>query len=202
MALPPPDPDSTCLVTGASAGIGAEFARELTRRGYDVTLVARREDRLNELAAELGESAHVHACDVTDPNARQGVADALAARGASVAILVNNAGFSTSGPFMKSDRDRELGMVRTNMEAVVDFCSLFGPGMAERGEGAILNVASTASFQPLPMQATYAATKAFVLSFTESLHAELAGSGVTHAGSSSVGSALRGKADSRPTPHP
>jgi uncharacterized protein len=179
MALPPPSPDSTCLVTGASAGIGTEFARQLTRRGYDVTLVARREDRLNELAAELGDNAHVHACDVTDANARQGVADAVAARGAHVSVLVNNAGFSTSGPFVKSDRERELGMVRTNMEAVVDFCSLFGAGMVDRGAGAILNVASTASFQPLPMQATYAATKAFVLSFTESLHAELAGSGVT-----------------------
>jgi uncharacterized protein len=178
MALPPPAPDSTCLVTGASSGIGSAFARELTRRGYGVTLVARREDRLNELAAELGEDAHVHACDVTDPNARQGVADALAARGTGVSILVNNAGFSTSGPFVRSDRERELGMVRTNIEAVVDFCALFGPAMVERGEGAILNVASTASFQPLPMQATYAATKAFVLSFTESLHAELDGSGV------------------------
>jgi short-subunit dehydrogenase len=178
MALPPPSPDSTCVVTGASSGIGAEFARELTRRGYRVTLVARREDRLRELAAELGADAEVHACDVTDANARKGVADALAARGTSVAILVNNAGFSTSGPFVRSERDRELDMVRTNIEAVVDFCSLFGAGMAERGSGAILNVASTASFQPLPMQATYAATKAFVLSFTESLHAELDGSGV------------------------
>jgi short-subunit dehydrogenase len=178
MALPPPAPDSTCVVTGASSGIGSEFARELTRRGYGVTLVARREDRLRELAAELGETAHIHACDVTDPNARQGLAAALAADGTHVSILVNNAGFSTSGPFVRSDRDRELGMVRTNIEAVIDFCALFAPAMADRGAGGILNVASTASFQPLPMQATYAATKAFVLSFTESLHAELDGSGV------------------------
>ena len=179
MALPPPSPDSTCVVTGASSGIGSEFARELTRRGYDLTLVARREDRLRELAAELGDGASVHACDVNDANARAGLADVLAAGGKHVSILINNAGFSTSGPFVRSERDRELGMVRTNIEAVVDFCSLFGPGMAGRGAGAILNVASTASFQPLPMQATYAATKAFVLSFTESLHAELDGSGVT-----------------------
>jgi short-subunit dehydrogenase len=178
MALPPPSPDSTCVVTGASSGIGSEFARELTRRGYDLTLVARREDRLRELAAELGDGASVHACDVNDVNARAGLADALTANGKHVSILINNAGFSTSGPFVRSERDRELGMVRTNIEAVVDFCSLFGPGMADRGAGAILNVASTASFQPLPMQATYAATKAFVLSFTESLHAELDGSGV------------------------
>lgn len=179
MALPPPSTDSTCVVTGASSGIGSDFARELARRGYPVTLVARREDRLRELAAELGDGATVHACDVTDANARKGLADAIAADGKHVVVLINNAGFSTSGPFVHSERDRELGMVRTNMEAVVDFCSLFAPDMADRGAGAILNVASTASFQPLPMQATYAATKAFVLSFTESLHAELDGTGVT-----------------------
>jgi short-subunit dehydrogenase len=179
MALPPPSPDSTCVVTGASSGIGAEAARELARRGYGVTLVARREERLRELAAELGERAEVHACDVTDANARKALADAIASAGKYVSILVNNAGFGTSGPFVKSDRERELEMVRTNVEAVVDFCALFVPGMAERRNGGVLNVASTASFQPLPMQADYAATKAFVLSFTESLHAELSGSGVT-----------------------
>jgi uncharacterized protein len=178
MALPPPSPDSTCVVTGASSGIGTAVARGLAERGYGVTLVARREDRLIELAGELGADASVHACDVSDANARRGLADALAAQGKSVAILVNNAGFSTSGPFVKNDRDRELDMVRTNIEAVVDFCALFVPGMAERGSGGVLNVASTASFQPIPMQAGYAATKAFVLSFTESLHAELDGSGV------------------------
>jgi short-subunit dehydrogenase len=107
MALPPPSPDSTCVVTGASSGIGAEFARELTRRGYGVTLVARREDRLRELAAELGDGADVHACDVTDPNARQGLAQSLAARGTHVSVLVNNAGFSTAGPFARSDRARD-----------------------------------------------------------------------------------------------
>jgi uncharacterized protein len=178
MALPPPSPDSTCVVTGASSGIGTELARALTGRGYGVTLVARREDRLRELAAELGPDAHVHACDVTDANARKGLAEALDARGMSVAVVVNNAGFSTSGPVVRGDRDRELDMVRTNVEAVVDFCALFLPAMAERGTGGVLNVASTASFQPIPMQAGYAATKAFVLSFTESLHAELAGTGV------------------------
>src|SRR3954454_8618461 len=99
MALPPPSPDSTCVVTGASAGIGAEFARELSRRGYGVTLVARREERLRELATELGERAEVRACDVTDPNARAGLAAALEASGVRVAVMVNNAGFSTSGPF-------------------------------------------------------------------------------------------------------
>jgi uncharacterized protein len=178
MALPPPSADSTCVVTGASAGIGSEFARRLAERGYGVTLVARREERLNELAAELGANARVHACDVTDPAARKGLADELAADGVTVDVLINNAGFSTSGPFWRGDRERELNMIRTNIEAVVDFCSLFSPGMVERGGGAILNVASTASFQPLPMQAGYAATKAFVLSFTESIHAELRPHGV------------------------
>jgi uncharacterized protein len=179
MALPPPSPESTCVITGASSGIGAEVARELSRRGYAVTLVARREDRLQELATELGDGAEVHAADVTDANARAGLADALAARGIRVDVLVNNAGFSTSGPFTQSDRRRELDMIRTNVEAVVDFCALFAPAMAERGSGAILNLASTAAFQPLPMQAGYAATKAFVLSFTEALHAELRGDGVS-----------------------
>src|SRR3954465_5393843 len=93
LAWPPPSPDSTCVITGASAGIGTEFARELSRRGYGVTLVARREERLRELAAELGDRAEVHACDVTDSNARAGLADALAGRGVDVSILVNNAGF-------------------------------------------------------------------------------------------------------------
>lgn len=178
MGLPPPSHDATCVITGASAGIGAEFARELARRGHHVTLVARREERLRELAAELGDGAEVHVCDVTDPDARRGLAEALETSGVAVDVLVNNAGFSTSGPFWRSDRGRELDMVRTNIEAVVDFCSLFTPAMVERGRGAVLNVASTASFQPLPMQSGYAATKAFVLSFTESLHEELRPHGV------------------------
>jgi short-subunit dehydrogenase len=178
MALPPPSPDSTCVITGASSGIGAEIARQLGNRGYHVTLVARREERLRELAADIGSNADVHACDVTGAKARKRLAATLAERGTTVSILVNNAGFSTSGPFVNSDRDRETDMVRTNIEAVVDFCALFLPGMAKRGSGGVLNVASTASFQPIPMQAGYAATKAFVLSFTESLHAELAGAGV------------------------
>lgn len=155
-----------------------EFARELTRRGYGVTLVARREERLRELAAELGPRAQVHACDVTDPEARRALAADLEQRGIAVDVLVNNAGFSTSGPFAHGDRERELDMIRTNIEAVVDFTALFLPAMVDRGRGGVLNVASTASFQPLPMQAGYAATKAFVLSFTEALHAELGGTGV------------------------
>src|SRR3954454_18543920 len=135
MALPAPSPDSTCVITGASSGIGADFARELSRRGHGVTLVARREERLRELAAELGADAHVHACDLTDAAAREALVESLETRGVTVDVLVNNAGFSTSGPFWKTDRGRELGMIRTNIEAVVDLCALVIPGMVERGRG-------------------------------------------------------------------
>src|SRR4051794_5278763 len=121
MALPQPAPDSTCVVTGASSGIGAELAHELSRRGHAVTLVARREERLRELAGQLGPRAEFQVCDVADADARKGLAEGLTARGVEVSVLVNNAGFSTSGPFARSDRARELEMVRTNVEAVVDF---------------------------------------------------------------------------------
>jgi short-subunit dehydrogenase len=179
MALPQPSPDSTCVVTGASSGIGAEIARELAARGLGVTLVARREERLRELADELGGPTQVVACDVTDATARRRLAQQLRSEGLNVEVLVNNAGFSTAGKFWENDPEREVGMVRTNVEAVVAFCAEWVPGMVERGRGAVLNVASTASFQPLPLQAGYAASKAFVLNFSEALHTELAGTGVT-----------------------
>src|SRR4051795_11345020 len=102
MALPPPSPDSTCLITGASSGIGAEIARELSRRGYGVTLVARREHRLRELAAELGGLAEVQACDVTGDGGPKRLAQSLADRGVEVDVLVNNAGFSTAGRFWEN----------------------------------------------------------------------------------------------------
>src|SRR5436190_16928905 len=105
MPLPAPAPDRTAIVTGASSGIGVELARELSRRGHGVTLVARREERLRELAAELGERAEVQACDVADGDARKALADALVARGTVVSVVVNNAGFSTSGPFARSNRE-------------------------------------------------------------------------------------------------
>jgi short-subunit dehydrogenase len=183
MALPAPAADRTCLVTGASSGIGADIARELARQGLGVTLVARREDRLRTLAAEVSEAtgvrAEVLAVDLTDPAARAAIAGELAARGLAVDVLVNNAGFSTLGPVYRSDPDRTLAMIRTNVEAVVDLCGRFTPGMVERGQGAVLNVASTAAFQPLPAQAGYAASKAFVLSYTQALREELRPTGVT-----------------------
>jgi uncharacterized protein len=183
MALPPASPSSTCLVTGASSGIGAELARELAARDHGVTLVARREERLRELAEELtsdyGVRAETIGCDVTDPEGRQALEDELADRGLTVETLVNNAGFGSGGAFSALDGEKEALMVRTNVEAVVALTSAFLPSMVERGRGAILNLGSLISFQPVPFQATYGATKAFVLSFTESLHEELRGSGVT-----------------------
>ncbi|HXQ90123.1 MAG TPA: SDR family oxidoreductase [Acidimicrobiales bacterium] len=183
MALPPPSPTTTALVTGASSGIGVELARQLAGRGHGVTLVARREAKLSALAAELGQAhgvrAEVVALDLTDAPARAGLPGTLAERGLTVDVLVNNAGFSTTGPVYRSDRAREITMIRTDVEAVADLCSLFLPGMVERGRGAVLNVASTAAFQPLPGQAGYGAGKAFVLSYSRSVRAELRGTGVT-----------------------
>jgi short-subunit dehydrogenase len=183
MALPTPAPDRTCLVTGASSGIGAELASQLAARGHGVTLVARREAKLRELADDLaartGVRAEVVAADLTDEGARAALVDAVADRGLTVDVLVNNAGLTTMGPVAASDVAAELRMIRTDVEAVVHLCSLFVPGMAERGRGAVLNVASTAAFQPLPGQAGYGASKAFVLSYTRALAQELKGTGVT-----------------------
>jgi short-subunit dehydrogenase len=183
MPLPPPSDSSTCLVTGASSGIGVEIARELARRGYGVTLTARRKDRLVELARELSDGhgirAETVACDLSSAAARKRMVQTIEGRGLDVDVLVNNAGFGSAGRFQDLDADDELRMVRTNVEAVVDLCSTYVPGMVARGRGAILNVASVAAYQPVPRQATYAATKAFVLSFTEGLHVDLKGTGVT-----------------------
>ena len=183
MALPPPAAASTCLVTGASSGIGTEIARELAGRGHGVTLVARREERLRELADELsgrhGVRAEGIACDLADPAAREGLTAEVADRGLTVEVLVNNAGFGSGGRFQELDPEAELSMVRLNVEAVVGLCGAYVPDMVERRRGAILNVASVAAFQPLPRQATYSASKAFVLAFTEALHSDLAGTGVT-----------------------
>jgi uncharacterized protein len=183
MSLPAPAPDRTALVTGASSGIGAELARQLAARGHGVTLVARREDRLRtvaeELAAAHGVRAEVVPCDLTGAEAREAMVREVARRGLVVSVLVNNAGFSTMGPVHRNDPDREVAMLRTDVEAVAHLCSLLTPGMVERGSGAVLNVASTAAFQPLPGQAGYAAAKAFVLSYTQALRHELKRAGVT-----------------------
>ena len=183
MGLPSPAPDSTALITGASSGIGAAIARELAQRGHGLVLVARRRERLQALAKELsdefGIATHVLACDLANPTSRARLPGRVEKLGVSVDVLVNNAGFATGGPFHKSDPDRELQQVRLDVEAVVALTSQFVPGMVKRRRGAILNVASTAAMQPMPYSAGYSAAKAYVLSFSESLHFELRGRGVT-----------------------
>jgi short-subunit dehydrogenase len=183
VSLPPPSASSTCLVTGASSGIGADIARELANRGHGVTLVARREERLRELADELQTARGVRvepiACDLTDAADRDRLVSEVDERGLTVAVLVNNAGFGSDGRFQDLDADSQLTMVRTNVEAVVALCAVYVPRMVERGSGAILNVASAAGFHPFPGRGTYAASKAFVLSFTEALHEDLHNTGVT-----------------------
>ena len=179
MSLPPPGPDRAAVVTGASSGIGAEIARELCRRGHQVVLVARSESKLSGLATELGERAHVLVTDLSDRSARAGLADRIGALGLVPDILVNNAGLSTVGRVHRSDPAAEMNLLEVDVVAVADLCSRFLPGMVERGRGAVLNVASTAAFQPLPGQAAYGGAKAFVLSYTHSLSGELKGTGVS-----------------------
>ena len=183
MSLPPATPKSTALVTGASSGIGFEIARELAARGHGVTLVARREDRLRELAGELtaahGVRAEALACDLTDAAARDELPGRIEALGLTVEILVNNAGFGTGGAFHKSPADDEVRQVRLLCEAPVALLSAFLPGMVERRRGAVLNVASTAGMQPLPYSAGYAAAKAHALSLSEAIHHEVRRKGVT-----------------------
>lgn len=167
------------LVTGASSGLGEEFARQLAARGHDVTLVARRGQRLDALAAELraAHRRHVHVlvADLETARGRAAVAAKLEER--SPWLLVNNAGFGSRGAVWELDPKRELGKVQVNIVAVHQLSVAVLPGLVNDGAGGIINVASTAAFQPLPFMATYAATKAFVLAFTEALGEELKGTG-------------------------
>jgi short-subunit dehydrogenase len=182
LALPPPATASTALVTGASSGIGADIARELVKRGQGVTLVARRTERLRELAAELekgGVRAEVIGCDLAEPSERDRLQSEIEGLGLCVEVLVNNAGFGGGDDFAATERELLVEMVRVNVETVADLTARYLPGMVERGRGAILNVASTAAFQPLPGSGNYGATKAYVLSLSEALSAEVKGHGVT-----------------------
>lgn len=183
MALPEPIPSSAALVTGASSGIGEEVARQLAGRGHNLIIVARRIERLRELTGELADEHGVRveplAVDLAMQEARDELAAAVEALGLDVEVLVNNAGFGGSGNVHRAEPERLRAMVRLNCEAVVDLQARYSAAMVERERGAIINIASTASFQPIPGTATYAATKAFVLSLSEATHAELGGKGIT-----------------------
>lgn len=166
------------LVTGASAGLGVDFARQLAAKGYRLVLVARRKDRLDALATELG-NARAIAIDLSEPGSSAGLMADIAAHGDRVGLLVNNAGFGLAGRFATLDGARQRKMIDLNCGALVELAHAVLPGMIERQRGAILNVASTAAFQPGPGMAIYFATKAFVLSFSEALHEEVKKDGVT-----------------------
>jgi uncharacterized protein len=166
----------TALITGASSGIGEEFAKALAGRGYDLVLVARRENRLKDLAGRLSTNTQVIACDLGSEAVE--LRDKVAGLGVTVDLLVNNAGFGLRGRFAELPADRQAEMVRVNCEAVTILTRAFVPGMIERGRGGVITVASTAGMQPLPYEATYGASKAFALNLTEALHQELKGTGV------------------------
>lgn len=165
------------LVTGASAGLGTEFARQLSKRGHRLVLAARRKERLDELAKELG-NARAVAIDLSTGDASAKLMADLAAHGETVDLLVNNAGFGLIGQFAELDAGRERQMIDLNVGTLADLCRAVAPQMIERQSGGILNVASTAAFQPGPKMAVYYATKAFVLSLTEALHEELKPHGI------------------------
>ena len=165
------------LITGASAGLGAEFARQCAARGEELVLVARRADRLEALAAEIG-NAHVIVADLSQSHAPTDVVAEVSKRGLRVATLINNAGFGLKGRFDELPLARQLEMIDLNVRALTSLAYAVVDGMARTGGGAILNVASTAAFQPGPNIAVYFATKAFVLSLTEALHEELKPRGI------------------------
>jgi short-subunit dehydrogenase len=173
----------TTLITGASAGLGREFAKLAARDGHDLVLVARRRDRLDELAGELtaahGVAVSVMAADLADESAPRRIAESLQSAGTEIDCLINNAGLGSNGDFSRSELGRELEIVDVNMRALVELTHLLLPGMLGRRRGRVLNVASVAGFVPGPFMATYYASKAFVLSFTEALAFELRGTGVT-----------------------
>lgn len=172
----------TALITGASAGIGAAFARELARHGAGLVLVARRADRLTTLAAELGATGatvHVHPADLTRPDAGRDLIRALDSDAVSIDVLVNNAGVGLPhAPFADADPRRLQQMLALNVGATTDLAHAVLPGMLDRGHGIIVNVASTAAFQPVAYLAAYSATKAYLLTLTEALWAETRTTGV------------------------
>lgn len=172
----------TALITGASAGIGRALAHEFARDGYEVLLVARRADALQALAREInmthGAPARVFAHDLAQPGAGRVLFEQFEAEGTIVDVVVNNAGFGAQGAVADLPLDRQLQMIQVNVTVLTELTRLFLPAMLQRRRGGVLNVASTAAFQPGPYMAVYYATKAFVLSFTEALAEEVATSGL------------------------
>ena len=170
-------PTPVALITGASAGLGVDFARQLSAQGKRLVLVARRKDRLDALVAELG-NARAIGLDLREAGATDRLMADLNANGEQVELLVNNAGFGLTGRFAELDGKRQREMINLNCGALTELAHAVLPGMIDRRSGAILNVASTAAFQPGPGMAVYFATKAFVLSFSEALHEEVKRHGV------------------------
>lgn len=181
MTLPPPTAGSVAVVTGASSGIGEQFARQLVARGYRVVVTARREDRLRALCTELGGDSRAVAvgADLALPEHRDRLFARINEMSAQVDVLVNNAGLGIYTKFGAEGREKELQMLRVDVEAVADLMLRYLPGMVERGRGAIVNVSSVSGFQPAPYNAGYAAAKAYVLWLSEAVNAEVAGAGVT-----------------------
>lgn len=173
----------TALITGASAGIGAELAKLFAKDKHDVVLVARRLDRLDTLAEELrkqhGIRAETISADLMDAAAPKAIADEVARRGLAIDFLVNNAGFGLAGAFHTNDAAKEAGMIAVNIAALTMLTHAFLPAMVKRGSGRILNIGSTAGFQPGPFMSTYYATKAYVRSWSQAMSYELRGTGVT-----------------------
>jgi short-subunit dehydrogenase len=181
MSLPKPNKQSTVVITGASSGIGTELAKGLARRGFPLMLVARRRERLDELAEQLRDSDKIEVevlpLDLSDAESRAKLADRL--RNDPIGGLCNSAGFGTSGSFHELPFERESEQVTLNALALTELTHAALPGMVERGAGAVLNIASIAGFQPIPFMAVYSATKAFVLTFSEAVQEELHGTGVS-----------------------
>lgn len=175
--------DRWALITGASSGIGAEFARQLAARGMHLVLVARREDLLKEIAEELhtrhGTRCEVITADLSEPGQPERVTSEVSRRGVTIELLVNNAGFGFVGSIEETDVSRILQMIRLNISALVELTYRILPGMLQRGHGAIINVASLAAFQPVAYMGAYSATKSFALHFSEALAGEAHERGVT-----------------------
>lgn len=173
---------TTALITGASSGIGEEFARQLASKNTNLILVARSQDKLEELATKLQQQYSINAeiivRDLTEPAAGKTVFDLVQQKGLTVDLLINNAGFGDYGSFCDCDLTKQMSMVQLNVTVLTELTGLFLPAMKARDNGGIINISSIAGFQPLPYMSVYAATKAFVLSFTEALWAENKDSGV------------------------